>query len=646
MAAAAPLLSIHIEPEKTQYLLGEPTRLTVVVRNLSDETLALSRTGYYAVAAPHQDVRFCTDRSAEWNQVDLPPSDSTLYFVYPSWTSSAGRDIRTFGRVGHYGIRVSCSARIRKWTNETSDDLPEVWSNEVQIEISKPRRREARVFDAIWKAHAVGDSYPRNSSLSPNASDDNLNTLRQIVATCGGSPAIAYAKYAVARILLYSMVGYPMTERRDLWEAVYELEGVESSCPGFRPDEVAYYLALAYLRSEQSHVDVGRSRRDAQRIMNGLLSARPELHNNREIELLANRVNETGEEIEVRLGMDKHDYVVGEPMLFRMSLVNLSKRTILIPGPRSLNSCGYIEVERPDGFRELWGRSSSTTGARPDDSVLLAPGDSVSVEPSYNLFAGPSNEWGFPRPSQRAFSVPGRYRVSAACGIPEYRWRLTGAGRLFLSRSTEVVIRQANDQEAEIVRTMNDATKGSVFGAYIRDQAEFDAVQNLIARFPRQPMTFYLRRLVTQSDWMLPRGMKADASPGLALLKSLEQESTGLRRRELQMRRLYACSNSQNSALAVANREAADSLINELERTDRSIWSNLGFVLPACRARLGEPGYMTAVEWWMYKMGKDGPQPPTWDQLWEVAATAPRRIEPMGPFQPRSTGKYKHHILR
>jgi hypothetical protein len=195
---------------------------------------------------------------------------------------------------------------------------------------------------------------------------------------------------------------------------------------------------------------------------------------------------------------------------------------------------------------------------------------------------------------------------------------------------------------------MDDVAANTFLQSSVRDKTGFDAIEALIERFPNEPMTFYLRRLIAQSYMLPPRGMTREDDRGIDLLKTLEQQSHGLRRRELQMMRLRAYGWPHGTE-SDQERVDAEKLIDELTSNDVSIWTNKGFFLPAFSIRLADPyvGAGWAEGWWMQKMSKDGPQPPTWDELREVAATAPpRRPEPMGPFKPRSTTKYRHHILR
>src|SRR5258705_10204932 len=107
-----------------------------------------------------------------------------------------------------------------------------------------------------------------------------------------------------------------------------------------------------------------------------------------------------------------------------------------------------------------------------------------------------------------------------------------------------------------------------------------------MGKFPNEPMTFYLRRLVAQSYILRSRSMTRDSDRGVNLLKDLEQQSQGLRQRELQMMRLRAYQWSLGTS-SDDRRTDGEGLINELTSKDLSIWTNVGFFVPAFSVRLG-----------------------------------------------------------
>ncbi|HEX6790668.1 MAG TPA: hypothetical protein VF247_05095, partial [Candidatus Krumholzibacteria bacterium] len=193
------------------------------------------------------------------------------------------------------------------------------------------------------------------------------------------------------------------------------------------------------------------------------------------------------------------------------------------------------------------------------------------------------------------------------------------------------------------------ATRGTTLQALVRDVTSFEALVNMIEAHPSEPMTFYLRRTIAESLWIGSGEIQEDKTGALKMLESLEKESHGLRKRELQLRRLNIYADLQRvDKLTDAQRHDAEALIDELEAADPSLWTTLRFSFRACDIRLSEfeGGASHAANWWRRKLEKEGPHPPSWDELRQVAADAPSRPEPMGPWQPDKHRTIGQHIYR
>ena len=664
--AAQPSLSVHIQSEKTQYLLGEPTRVTVVVRNLSDETLVISKNGYYEVTSPDSKVRLREDRTLSAPSIELVANDSTLFFLYPSHTAPGrdangewphSHDYRTFQRAGAYSIRVSCHATIRRWTDlfEATGGATEAWSNPISMRFAEPQAREAKVLEALWRSRAVSNTYFRGEwQLHDGIDEQHLDRLRATARRSARSPMITYVNYAIARILIDPSIEYP--DKPSLFEGSQILEQLSWQYADFRPEEVAYYRAIAELRGYQA----GFSRHgqlQAKEIMSKLMDAHPELSANREISILANRVAESGEEIEVRLGLDKREYVVGEPILVRVSMANRSTRTVRAPGPALLRPredmyCGFVEIERSDGTRELRAPNHPIVdyiGWHPDIGVPLAPGDSVASRASYSLFEVGQEEFGYRTSSawSKVFATPGRYRLSAACGLPQYVWRLNGAGRVVLSKSVDVRVRKPGRVEADLLNTLERATGGGAFNELITDATNLELVREKIAEYPSHPLTFYLRRAVARSA-MGMRGQSPDPIVALRLWKDLERDATGWRREELRFQMLWVYSYLRNeNKLDPSLRHEAEDLVARMGSENRALWGDDWFCRLAFSIRLSEVGPSSLAEvWWMRKLRDAGPAVPSFDQLRAVVAATPVRRETTGPIQPRREQKAAQQIHR
>jgi hypothetical protein len=606
------------------------------------------------------------------SSIELAPFDSTLYFLYPSCTTLSGGspgkwpwcpNRRTFPRAGDYSIRVACHASIRKWTDRaqpTGGSLPEIWSNEVALRFVEPAPREAKVLDALWRSRAVTNTYSRGESHRRGGSDEqHLDRLRAIAMSKPHSPMIKYVKYATARMLIDAAIDWP--DRSMLFEGTRILsDDLARRHPDFRPDEVAYYLALAELRGDQAGMNP-YGRRRAREVMSKLMENHSELRNNNDIFALSNLVTETGEEIEVRLAMDKNEYVIGEPMLLRISLVNRSSRRVWVPGPTFLvphgpSYCCYIEIERPDGVRELRSANRSlqdgiSVSGRQKFGVALAPGDSIVSPPSYGTTEVASEAFGY-RYTERglyAFATPGRYRVSAAYGLPDMPWGLNGAGRLTRSKSVDVNIREPDAKEAEMLESLRRATEESVFNAIASDTTGVRLLESAIRSNREHPLVFYLERALAQTCWIGPRGMSADLLEALHRFEELERTSSDLRKQEIRMKMLEVYRSMKDRGLLDVELHAdAEDLIAAMQASDRSLCANQEFIMVACALHFAQYDYRAyyAADWWLRSLTDAGPHTPSWDKLRVVVETSAPRLERTGPFQPRSVTKHRHHLLR
>jgi hypothetical protein len=218
---------------------------------------------------------------------------------------------------------------------------------------------------------------------------------------------------------------------------------------------------------------------------------------------------------------------------------------------------------------------------------------------------------------------------------------------LILSRSVDVWVHAPNEREAALLGALRDATAHS--GYAISDTAKFHAIERTIEEYPVEPTTFYLRRAIAIRYWLGLRGREPDLPRALTLLNNLEDAFGGLRRQEIQLQMLavYRDLNARG-ALDATLRSDAESLIAAMQAADPSLWTNQRFYSIACDIRLAEfgDGSYYAAHWWEIKMLTDGPHPPSWDELTQVAAAAPPRREFVGPTAMRPTIHHRQHIRR
>jgi hypothetical protein len=652
-------MTVRIQPEKSDYLIGEPTRLTVVVRNPSSNTLSVSRQGFYAITRPGSREELREDRNLPDPSFDVAPGDSVLFFLYPDYTIRSRdangdwprtADYRTFTRAGEMVVRASIHAWVKSWSNPYLRDAPSVsaWSNEVHLNFSKPRPREERILEAIWRS--------RRSPLgTPEEEAKTVDDLVELARQSPESPMTTHLYNAIVRMLVKPPIEFPDDTAMSRARMILS-DDIAFTHPEFRPEEVAYYEATIDLRGDQAGY-FGFSVRDARKVMEHLLATHPEVRANPEISFLIDRVHETGEEIAVRLGMDKRQFVVGEPMLFRICLANRSGRIVRAPGPMQLipNSdryACYIEIERPDGVRELRTTTHPITdyiGGPPEEMGLpLAPGDSIVAQLHYDIDGVASSQFGY-RPSETqwsAFSKPGRYRVRAGCGLSPRAWRLNGAGSLVLSKSVEIVVKAPAEKESMLLETLSKATERGVFHAYINDATDVERLQAAVSNDPNHPLAFYLKRIIARAYQWGTRGMDADLAEALRRYQELLRNASGLRRQELEMQLLETYEDMNRRGMLVQDlRAQAERLVSDMQSKDPSLGTNQRFQYLACNIRLaefGESGAGWAASWWLRYVTDNGPRSPSWDVLREVAGAAPKRPEPTGPFQPRTASPVKH----
>lgn len=626
-SAAAPVLTLHIRADKSEYVLGEPVRLTVTLRNCSSETLALHGTGVFcSVTSPRGVPEYRAGFDGEIPATHLASGDSVLFFVYPNIardvTSNGARIGFQKGREmfeshGRYQVRILCQPRspggacFSPWITDL------LRSNEVTLSMRSPRRNEARVIDALRRSYALGDSYrPGYAGMRHRAfgngaairfdgptNDDIIQRLRVVRTRVSSTPLVSYVDYGIARMLLDGNIEEPRDHAVSVAEGIRILEELRSHHPEFRPDEVSYHLSMALFRCDVWRLRFG-DRARARAVMTELMEAKPDLWSNPEFATLAETVSQEDSDIEVRLQTDRREYVIGEPMLFRVTLINKSSRTVRAPGPalwttRESDFVGRIEIERPDGKRELRTSYGPTGEARETYAGMpLAPGDSVVSIWDHAVTSTTTGGFGYYDSPYVTLpcATAGTYRLRAGLAPSEWRWRAWGAGRLTLSDPVEIDVRAPNKDEARIVDAIRKVRVDNIMGID-KDGVAIRVLADASLANKDSDLNYHARRGLAwaYTCW----GPNRNNNHALAILDSLEHTTSGIRKAWVQQNKLSVLGHlwhqKQLGAIHIAE---ARRLIASLEQSNPTIWATDNrFIYNACHALYGEAGHRLRACW-------------------------------------------------
>jgi len=591
-AHAEPKLRVYARADKAEYVLGEPVRLTVSICNLSPDTLLVS-TGtsstFFSILPPRGPVEhvaqpndFVTTRAR------LAPADSLLFFLYPNAYDTKVDDVgdsrvyqgltQAFPVAGTHVVRVACRPRASKEpvVYGMPDPSPVILSNPVTLRIRPTANRlEERVTDVLWRAQTLGRSSRK------------LRYLRSAKERVQHTPLVAYVDYGIARLLLERAIEYPVELRADLMEGMSILDSLYVCSPDFRHDEVTYHYVMAKFRA---YLAGAGELHNARTLMGKLMRDQPELWANPDYALLANRVADTRDEVEVRLFTDKRDYVVGEPMLYRVSLVNRSERAVPVPGPDfwvggENRFSAYLEVERPDGARELRTFPWTSSGGAPVETyrgLHLAPRDSISFGWYPVVTTAPLERWGYVLPSDpsAAFSEPGTYRVRGCFRARDDLWRLWGAGRLTMSRPVTINIRTPDERASRILGALPSRKD-----FWIIRRGDVSKMTLALDADPEHPLAIHLR--LELADAYVRTGVTDElhVRNALALLEDARDGGSALWRDKIRIAKLEVYRRLKNeNRLSQERAVEVERLIADATRDNPGLWTDHAFYWNALSA--------------------------------------------------------------
>lgn len=348
------------------------------------------------------------------------------------------------------------------------------------------------------------------------------------------------------------------------------------------------------------------------------LDHHPELRNDPEFMIVANRVREETGDVAIRVTADQGRYLIGEPMLFRVSVHNASSRTVHVPGwdawgaSYSDDFLGYLEVEDPKGDRQLraplvnlWTHSvfSSEYSGTP-----LVPGDSVvfSWQPAVTLRVQKAGirqgtDWGL------TFRETGEYRVRVGYVSPDYWWRLSCRGRPILSRPLTVRMEAPDAGEAIILDALRPTLYSSI-GSLSDD--EFDRLNTVLLSNPTHPLSMHVR-------WALARsGQNFRSNDRWGLLLDAFDMATGLWKEELAAQIVWRGKDDATGRVSAW-------LLTLMERKP-GLWTDHWYTLAALRADPEVGDATRAASYWWTKRYRDGARVPSWEELRKAGIPQPR----------------------
>ena len=273
-------LKIIIEPNKTEYAVGEPIKMTVKFRNESDSIIRILDVGSYSMAENYYlfyevvnpngelQVRYFTYIASTRILIPtfkgeglLPGEVKEVCFIYPNWSWMVEPRSKiqglTFPEPGEYRFRLRYYV-----PNEYS----KLWnhgkyarSNEITIKIRDCTSEEKAILGSLYKkgpdVTSLGDD---DYWVSKTEFDEEA--LREAIRLYPENEMVKYPKFYLAMLLISS-------KRYD--EAIDILTGLLKDYPGFREEEIYQHLGRCY-------VELG-DREEALRYLNAIMEKRPEL---------------------------------------------------------------------------------------------------------------------------------------------------------------------------------------------------------------------------------------------------------------------------------------------------------------------------------------------------------------------------------
>ncbi len=641
---------VSISLQQPAYVAGEPMALLVGVRNISSDTLTVfSPNTHYSSATTfletHGPFAFAENR-AIWKSVPekvLAPGDSVRFYAQieaqGQCVDSLGIMLpdhgfsQTFRKPGWYSVSLHLYL---------AGQSPSFYaSNTVSFSLREPNRAEKHLIDALWSAHLVGErDFFWNCEPEARGVD-----LRPEDEECLRVTAARYHKSELATHLEFPLAASSQSSWRG--RAVMMRMFIDDH-PTYSPAIAAQRYALmtvaaAELEGAWSDLD------DASKVVDDVIRHDSGLRNDPEFMMAYNRVHERDGDIELRLTSSSRRCVVGEPMLFRISIVNVSRYTLRVAGSESWrpgesfngnNFKGYVEVEDRSGKRKRW---TEPLGAIADGiritgyaGIPLAPGDSVTLNwPVDKVVRVDDTD---PRQAYGPlFRTPGEYRVRVGYRVDNDLWKLSGRGRELISQPVVIAVRAPDTTDEKIL--------GVLPQGWSVETEQIQNMQKVLNEYPRHELAIHLHMAIAKGvAW----GRNSDRQHAFNEYESAINNANGLWRDELARRQadLYRW---PLGPVDGDNYGRCRGRMVALMKDQPGLWTDHDFSMTAILLVLNEYGEAAAFaeSYWGSKMHTLGTKPPSWSELRDAAEHAPPRREFVGPPPPKHKPvSYRRHIQR
>lgn len=286
-------LSLLLRTAQNEYILHEPVRFALTLRNVSDERQKVAEVSlwdmnmeftFLEITTPEGELQFRRYQyetvTAIWNAFyegePLEPGGSIESFLYPNvsfvMTDGKQRDQYrglefTFPRVGTCKVRV-CYFVSSFWEHLWKGEGGELYSNPITITFREPDSKEKEILDALWAGGtteiAIGDDM-----LAFSFEESQERELERIIEKYPEHALVKYAYFYLARSLVTLSGGYV---RGRVESGVELFETLMKRDPDFRYEETRQLLAMGYDRVDRKE--------DAIKLFSQTLTERPSLENN------------------------------------------------------------------------------------------------------------------------------------------------------------------------------------------------------------------------------------------------------------------------------------------------------------------------------------------------------------------------------
>lgn len=261
-AQAMSSLTVLLESVKTEYVIGEPVKFRVTLRNTGNETLRVvcisdleANSDYLYYEVEHDGQRdHCVTRFIDkhvmfdpvYEGEPLRPSEEVATLLYPGrvWRRPAGQRSRWVGlrdmfpAPGSYRVSVTyvvSADHLKLWsTGQTGQK-----SDDIELVFREPDSVERRILAACSPG---SDLAAHLGELNAHAQFDEA-ALRAILSEFPDHPMSDYARLCLARSL--TRIGFSGIGPSGR-EGVAIFEELRARVPNFRAEEVAKQLATAY----------------------------------------------------------------------------------------------------------------------------------------------------------------------------------------------------------------------------------------------------------------------------------------------------------------------------------------------------------------------------------------------------------------